>query len=86
LALFRVILIVNTLNRILKYIDEAEAGGAKILVDGRSWGKENKGYWVGPTVILHENPADKAMHDEIFGPVISIYRVFVLKLTSISVF
>jgi methylmalonic acid semialdehyde dehydrogenase len=63
-------------TRITKYINEAEAGGAKILVDGRSWtGKANdgKGFWVGPTVILHTNPEDAAMKEEIFGPVISVY-------------
>ena len=30
---------------------------------------------IGPTVILHSNPADKALHDEIFGPVLSILEV-----------
>ncbi|ETV92026.1 methylmalonate-semialdehyde dehydrogenase (acylating) [Aphanomyces invadans] len=62
-------------RRILKYIDEAEAGGASVLVDGRPWAKESKGYWVGPTVLLHTNPSDAALHDEIFGPVISVYQV-----------
>ncbi|RHY25820.1 hypothetical protein DYB32_008078 [Aphanomyces invadans] len=33
------------------------------------------GYWVGPTVLLHTNPSDAALHDEIFGPVISVYQV-----------
>jgi len=63
-------------KRILGYIDEAEKGGAKILVDGRPWATEHKkGWWIGPTVILHSNPADKALHDEIFGPVLSILEV-----------
>ncbi|DAZ99137.1 TPA: hypothetical protein N0F65_010221 [Lagenidium giganteum] len=62
-------------DRILKYINEAEQGGAKILVDGRSWAKETKGTWVGPTVIHHSNANDAAMRDEIFGPVLSIYNV-----------
>ncbi|OQR96427.1 methylmalonate semialdehyde dehydrogenase, acylating [Thraustotheca clavata] len=64
-------------KRILKYIDEAEANGATILVDGRHWATETKGhgYWVGPTVILHTNPKDAAMQDEIFGPVLSVYKV-----------
>jgi len=62
--------------RITKYIDEAEASGVKLLVDGRSWtGKANdgKGFWVGPTVLLHTNPKDPAMVEEVFGPVISVY-------------
>jgi len=69
-------------DKILRYIDEAEKGGAEILVDGRGWAtnSENlpilsKGFWVGPTVILHHNQQDPALHDEIFGPVLSIYTV-----------
>ena len=65
-------------SKIKSYIDDSEANGAKILLDGRSWLSNNTlsatgGNWIGPTVILHTNKADKALHDEIFGPVISIY-------------
>ncbi|RLO03381.1 hypothetical protein DYB28_003495 [Aphanomyces astaci] len=31
-------------------------------------------YWVGPTVLVHTNPSDAALHHEIFGPVLSIYQ------------
>jgi malonate-semialdehyde dehydrogenase (acetylating) / methylmalonate-semialdehyde dehydrogenase len=64
--------------KILEYINDSEKYGAKILLDGRKWCELNetrKGYWIGPTVILHSNKQDKAMHDEIFGPVISVYVV-----------
>eukprot|EP01006_Ploeotia_vitrea_P054859 TRINITY_DN67928_c5_g13_i1.p1 TRINITY_DN67928_c5_g13~~TRINITY_DN67928_c5_g13_i1.p1 ORF type:complete len:535 (-),score=320.45 TRINITY_DN67928_c5_g13_i1:136-1740(-) len=65
-----------SLDRILRYIDEAEKSGAKLLLDGRHWAKERKeGYWCGPTIILHSNPNDPAMRDEIFGPVLSVYVV-----------
>jgi malonate-semialdehyde dehydrogenase (acetylating)/methylmalonate-semialdehyde dehydrogenase len=61
-------------NRVLDYINEAEANGAKILLDGRSWATERAaGYWVGPTIILHSNVNDRAMKEEIFGPVLSVY-------------
>ncbi len=48
-----------------------------MLLDGRAWGgdKSASGHWVGPTILLHSNKADRAMHDEIFGPVLSIYQV-----------
>jgi hypothetical protein len=60
--------------RILASIKEAEAGGAKILLDGRSWATEKPtGYWVGPTIILHSSVDDRAMKEEIFGPVLSVY-------------
>eukprot|EP01062_Namystynia_karyoxenos_P020410 TRINITY_DN17732_c0_g1_i1.p1 TRINITY_DN17732_c0_g1~~TRINITY_DN17732_c0_g1_i1.p1 ORF type:complete len:534 (+),score=197.43 TRINITY_DN17732_c0_g1_i1:109-1602(+) len=59
-------------KRILGYIDQAEQSGAKILLDGRSWAQRPQGWWVGPTVIAHSNRADPALHDEIFGPVLSV--------------
>src|SRR4051812_5228397 len=63
-------------ERIEKYITEAEAQGAKILVDGRKTtvaGKEN-GTYVGPTVIDYVLPDMAVAKEEIFGPVISIMR------------
>ena len=67
-----------SLEKICKYIADSEKSGAKILLDGRSWLKNDKlkasgGYWIGPTVILHKAKTDKALHDEIFGPVLSVY-------------
>lgn len=63
-------------DRIEKYITEAEAAGAKVLVDGRNTtvkGKEN-GYYVGPTILDHVTPDMAVAKEEIFGPVISIIR------------
>ena len=63
-------------ERIERYIGEAEAAGAKILVDGRNAkvaGKEN-GTYVGPTVIDYVTPEMSVAREEIFGPVISIIR------------
>ncbi len=63
-------------DRIEKYIAQAEADGAKILVDGRNTvveGKE-KGTYVGPTVIDYVRPEMSVAKEEIFGPVISIMR------------
>ena len=62
-------------ERVLKYISEAEASGAKILLDGRSWASREKGFWVGPTIILHESKSDPALSEEIFGPVLSVINV-----------
>lgn len=63
-------------TRIEKYISEAEAQGARILVDGRNAtvaGREN-GTYVGPTVIDYVTPEMAVAKEEIFGPVISIIR------------
>jgi malonate-semialdehyde dehydrogenase (acetylating)/methylmalonate-semialdehyde dehydrogenase len=62
--------------RIEKYIDEAEAAGATILVDGRNTvvkGKED-GFYVGPTIIDHVTPDMRIAQEEVFGPVIVIIR------------
>jgi malonate-semialdehyde dehydrogenase (acetylating)/methylmalonate-semialdehyde dehydrogenase len=63
-------------ERIEKYIAEAEAAGAKVLVDGRRTvvkGKE-KGYFIGPTIIDHVTPDMRIAQDEVFGPVLVIIR------------
>lgn len=63
-------------DRIEAYINEAEAAGAKVLVDGRNIsvpGKEN-GYYVGPTIIDFVTPDMRIAQEEVFGPVISIIR------------
>jgi methylmalonic acid semialdehyde dehydrogenase len=65
--------------RITKYLKLAEESGSTIALDGRSWQQSNtKGYWMGPSIIVHKspaNPADPIITDEIFGPVISVVRV-----------
>ncbi len=62
--------------RIERYINEAEAAGAKVLVDGRNAiveGAED-GYYVGPTVIDFVTPDMAIAKEEVFGPVIAIMR------------
>ncbi len=62
--------------RILHYIEEAVAQGAKVLVDGRNAsviGREN-GYWLGPTILDHVTPDMKIAQEEVFGPVLVIIR------------
>jgi malonate-semialdehyde dehydrogenase (acetylating)/methylmalonate-semialdehyde dehydrogenase len=64
-------------EKIERYITEAEAQGATILVDGRNQkvaGKE-EGYYVGPTIIDNVKPHMSVATEEIFGPVLSIIRV-----------
>jgi len=63
-------------DRIVAYIDEAEAAGAEVLLDGRgaSVPGHERGYWVGPTVIDRVTPAMRIAREEVFGPVLSIIR------------
>ncbi|MCZ6694192.1 MAG: CoA-acylating methylmalonate-semialdehyde dehydrogenase [Bacteroidetes bacterium] len=63
-------------ERIERYISEAEAAGAKVLVDGRNTtvkGHEG-GFYVGPTVIDFVKPDMAIAKEEVFGPVLSIMR------------
>ncbi|MBM4194858.1 MAG: CoA-acylating methylmalonate-semialdehyde dehydrogenase [Gemmatimonadetes bacterium] len=62
--------------RIVRYINEAESQGAKVLVDGRNVtvpGREG-GFYLGPTIIDHVKPEMKIAQDEVFGPVLAIVR------------
>jgi malonate-semialdehyde dehydrogenase (acetylating) / methylmalonate-semialdehyde dehydrogenase len=61
-----------SLEKIERYIAQAEQLGAEILVDGRSWkGREGTcegGWWIGPTVILHKNKDDPAIKVPLLPP------------------
>jgi malonate-semialdehyde dehydrogenase (acetylating)/methylmalonate-semialdehyde dehydrogenase len=63
-------------ERIVGYINDAEARGAKVIVDGRNVvvpGHEN-GYYIGPTIIDHVAPDMRIAQEEVFGPVLVIIR------------
>ncbi|HUF49501.1 MAG TPA: CoA-acylating methylmalonate-semialdehyde dehydrogenase [Longimicrobiales bacterium] len=63
--------------RIEAYITEAEAAGARVLLDGRNTvvpGREG-GYFVGPTVIDQVRPDMRIAQEEVFGPVLAVIRV-----------
>jgi malonate-semialdehyde dehydrogenase (acetylating)/methylmalonate-semialdehyde dehydrogenase len=62
--------------RIERYIDEAEADGAEVLLDGRGVvvaGRED-GFYVGPTVLDRVRPDMRIAREEVFGPVLAIVR------------
>ena len=66
----------EAMERIERYISEAEEQGAKVLVDGRKATVEGKegGFYVGPTVIDHVRPEMNIAKEEVFGPVLAIMR------------
>ncbi|MFK8003364.1 MAG: CoA-acylating methylmalonate-semialdehyde dehydrogenase [Polyangiales bacterium] len=65
----------QSVERINKYITEAEAKGAKVLVDGRGATVDGQpGNWVGPTILDNVSADMPAGCEEIFGPVLSIIR------------
>jgi malonate-semialdehyde dehydrogenase (acetylating)/methylmalonate-semialdehyde dehydrogenase len=63
-------------ERIEGYITEAEAEGARVLLDGRGTvvpGRE-EGFYVGPTVLDQVRPDMRIAREEVFGPVLAIIR------------
>ena len=70
------IITAGALERITRYIDDAEKRGATVLVDGRNPQPVTEGgYWMGPTILDQVTPDMPAGGEEIFGPVIAIIRV-----------
>jgi malonate-semialdehyde dehydrogenase (acetylating)/methylmalonate-semialdehyde dehydrogenase len=62
-------------ERMGRYVADAERLGAKVLVDGRGQAAPGGGFWFGPTVLDHVSLDMPASKEEIFGPVLSIVRV-----------
>ena len=59
-------------DSIANYIDFAKnEKDAEVLVGGNY--DKSKGYFIEPTIIITTNPNFKTMHEEIFGPVLTIY-------------
>jgi malonate-semialdehyde dehydrogenase (acetylating) / methylmalonate-semialdehyde dehydrogenase len=63
-------------ERIRAAIEQAEADGAQVVVDGRD--AEGAGSFVGPTILDGVAPGSDAAREEIFGPVLSIIDVATL--------
>ena len=79
-------------ERILNLILNVQKDGAKVLcgLDSLPVGLPEKGYYIAPTIIV-DVPVDHSFsHTEIFGPVVSVYRVSnieeALKLANNSVY
>lgn len=62
-------------DRITRYVDDAEKRGVKILVDGRGKKGPGNGFWFGPTILDGVTADMPAGCEEVFGPVLSIIRV-----------
>lgn len=59
-------------SRISSYIDYAKNSKNHEIVVGGNYDNK-KGYFVEPTIILANDPNDKLMNEEIFGPVLTVY-------------
>jgi malonate-semialdehyde dehydrogenase (acetylating)/methylmalonate-semialdehyde dehydrogenase len=64
-------------DRVAGYVADGVAAGAVAALDGRSVEPDGDagGFWLGPTVLDHVDPAMSVYRDEIFGPVLCVVRV-----------
>ncbi|MDB2321976.1 L-glutamate gamma-semialdehyde dehydrogenase [Flavobacteriaceae bacterium] len=62
----------NSFDKIANYIDNAKNDSETEIIAGGKYDK-SKGYFIEPTVIVTTNPNYRTMHEEIFGPVMTIY-------------
>ncbi len=65
------------LERVRRYVDLGVQEGAKLLLDGRGLRVEGHaaGYFLGPCLFDHVEPAMRIYREEIFGPVLCVVRV-----------
>lgn len=62
---------------ILSYIEAAKKDGAKLLIGGRALrdGKYAKGHFIEPTIFVNVDIRSKIAQEEIFGPVLAVFRI-----------
>ena len=62
-------------SRVVDYINSGQAEGATVVCDGRMHSPEQKGFYVGATLLDNVTTDMEVYRDEIFGPVLSVVRV-----------
>ncbi len=62
-------------DRVAGYVDEGEAAGAIVVVDGRTAPVPPEGFFLGMTLLDHVTPDMSVYTEEIFGPVLCVVRV-----------
>ena len=60
-------------QKLMEYIDGAEAEGAQLISDGREVDRKD-GFFLGPTIFDRVTPNMTIWKDELFGPVLSVVR------------
>ena len=63
----------NAYEKIVSYIEYAKAAPDAEVVVGGTY-DDSTGYFIQPTVVVTTNPQFKTMVEEIFGPVLTVYR------------
>ncbi|MFO7836876.1 MAG: L-glutamate gamma-semialdehyde dehydrogenase [Candidatus Thorarchaeota archaeon] len=62
----------SAFDNIVSYIEYAKESDESEIIAGGEYDDE-EGYFIDPTVVVTENPKDKLMREEIFGPVLTLY-------------
>jgi 4-(gamma-glutamylamino)butanal dehydrogenase len=62
----------DAMDRVLRYVAEAGATGARVSYGGHRAREESGGWFVEPTVLDHVTPQMPVARDEIFGPVVCV--------------
>jgi malonate-semialdehyde dehydrogenase (acetylating)/methylmalonate-semialdehyde dehydrogenase len=64
-------------EKVTAYIESGAREGAKLVIDGRVHAAvaNSPGYFLGPSLFDHVDPAMRIYREEIFGPVLCIVRV-----------
>jgi malonate-semialdehyde dehydrogenase (acetylating)/methylmalonate-semialdehyde dehydrogenase len=62
------------LDRVLGYVEQGTRDGATLVADGRVHAHAD-GFFLGPCLFDHVQPAMSIYRDEIFGPVLGVLRV-----------
>jgi len=65
------------LKSIMAYVDGAKKEGAKLLYGGHilTIGAYTKGNYIEPTIFTDVNPNSKLAREEIFGPVLAVFKI-----------
>jgi malonate-semialdehyde dehydrogenase (acetylating)/methylmalonate-semialdehyde dehydrogenase len=61
-------------DKVRSYIDLGVSEGAELVVDGRDFGGNQQGFFLGATLFDRVTPAMRIYREEIFGPVLSVVR------------
>jgi malonate-semialdehyde dehydrogenase (acetylating)/methylmalonate-semialdehyde dehydrogenase len=59
-------------DRVRGWIDRGEAGGARVVIDGRDVDAAPEGAFVGPTILDQVTPEMEIAQEEVFGPVLTV--------------
>lgn len=68
-------------NSIMNYIEEAKESGAKLIFGGKALTKGvfSKGFYIEPTIFENVKINSKLAQEEIFGPVLAVFKINDLK-------